>query len=248
VAFEEGRGFLQVATLLKGKSPRQRETPLKNNKALQNRTLKIISVLQKEYPGARTALGHENPFELLVATILSAQCTDARVNMVTPGLLRKYPSVQHFANAVPQELEEEIRSTGFYRNKTKNIIAASRSIVEKFHGEVPKTMEELLQLGGVGRKTANCVLGGGFGINEGIVVDTHVLRLSGRLELSKETDPVKVEADLMNLVPKKDWYDFSNYLINHGRAVCDARKPNCPACALKKFCPSAEGFMRKMKK
>jgi len=227
----------------KGKSSVSR-----NKKTLQTRTFKIIAALQKEYPEAKTALRHENPFELLVATILSAQCTDARVNMVTPGLFRKYPSVQHFASAIPKELEMDIRSTGFYRNKTKNIMAASKSIVEKFNGEVPKTMVELLQLGGVGRKTANCVLGGAYGMNEGIVVDTHVLRLSGRLGLSRQKDPVKVEADLMELVPKSEWYVFSNYLINHGRAVCDARKPNCPACTLKKLCPSAEGFMRKMKK
>jgi len=221
---------------------------LKNKKASQKRTEKIIAILEKQYPSAKTALRHENAFELLVATILSAQCTDARVNMVTPGLFKKYPSVQHFASAVPQELEQDIRSTGFYRNKTKNIIAASKSIVEEFQGEVPRTMEELLQLGGVGRKTANCVLGGAFGINLGIVVDTHVLRLSGRLGLSRQSDAVKVESDLMDIVPKNDWYNFSNYLINHGRAVCDARKPKCPECGLRKLCPSAEGFMRKMKK
>lgn len=221
---------------------------LKNKKASQKRTEKIIAILEKQYPSAKTALRHENAFELLVATILSAQCTDARVNMVTPGLFKKYPSVQHFASAVPQELEQDIRSTGFYRNKTKNIIAASKSIVEEFQGEVPRTMEELLQLGGVGRKTANCVLGGAFGINLGIVVDTHVLRLSGRLGLSRQSDAVKVESDLMDVVPKTDWYNFSNYLINHGRAVCDARKPKCPECGLRKLCPSAEGFMRKMKK
>lgn len=221
---------------------------LKNKKASQKRTEKIIAILEKQYPSAKTALRHENAFELLVATILSAQCTDARVNMVTPGLFKKYPSVQHFASAVPQELEQDIRSTGFYRNKTKNIIAASKSIVEEFQGDVPRTMEELLQLGGVGRKTANCVLGGAFGINLGIVVDTHVLRLSGRLGLSRQSDAVKVESDLMDIVPKNDWYNFSNYLINHGRAVCDARKPKCPECGLRKLCPSAEGFMRKMKK
>lgn len=227
---------------------KDKKSDSRNKKSLQSRTLKIIDALEKQYPDAKTALRHENPFELLVATILSAQCTDARVNMVTPGLFRKYPSVHHFASAVPKELENDIRSTGFYRNKTKNIMAASKSIVGEFHGEVPRTMEELLRLGGVGRKTANCVLGGAFGINEGIVVDTHVLRLSGRLGLSPQKDPVKVEADLMELVPKSEWYVFSNYLINHGRAACDARKPNCPECTLKKLCPSAEGFMRKMKK
>lgn len=215
----------------------------KNDKGA--RVGKIIGILRKDYPAAKTALQHRNPFELLVATILSAQCTDVRVNMVTPGLFKKYPTVQHFASANQAELEQDIRSTGFFRNKTKNIMAAAKSIVDEFHGEVPRTMEELLRLGGVGRKTANCVLGGAFGINEGVVVDTHVERLSGRLGLSKQTTAEKIEADLMKVVPKPDWYDFSNLIILHGRAICDARKPRCPECRLKRICPSAEGFVRK---
>ncbi len=214
----------------------------------KDRTKELLRRLKKSYPQARTALQHQNAFQLLVATILSAQCTDARVNMVTPGLFAKYPSVHDFAGAVKEELEEDIRSTGFYRNKARNILSAAKSIVSEFNGEVPRTMEDLLKLGGVGRKTANCVLGGAFGINEGIVVDTHVLRLSERLGLSKQRDPVKVEKDLMEIVPRKEWYDFSNYLIHHGRAVCNARKPQCPDCKLLNKCPSAEKFMRKGKK
>ena len=209
------------------------------------RTRRIIKALRKKYPGATTALEHRDPFQLLVATILSAQCTDVRVNMVTPGLFRKYPGPSAFASAPQLELEQDIRSTGFYRNKAKNIIAASRSIVQEFGGEVPKTMDELLQLGGVGRKTANCVLGGAYGINVGVVVDTHVERLSQRLGLSGQKDAMKIEADLMERVPKKDWYDFSNLLIQHGRNVCSARKPACPECSLREICPSAESLMKK---
>ncbi|MEX2117607.1 MAG: endonuclease III [Bacteroidota bacterium] len=212
---------------------------------LKSRAKRIIARLGDRFPTAKSALVHENPFQLLVSTILSAQCTDARVNMVTPGLFKKFPSPAHFASVEQKELEVEIRSTGFFRNKAKNIIAASKSIMEKFGGEVPRTMEELLQLGGVGRKTANCVLGGAFGINVGVVVDTHVERLSQRLGLSKERTAEKIERDLMEVVPRDSWYDFSNLLILHGREVCNARKPNCPACDLKRFCPSAEGFLRK---
>ncbi len=212
------------------------------------RTKKMIDRLRAKYPSAKTALVHENAFQLLVSTILSAQCTDARVNMVTPGLFRKYPAAAHFAAVDQKELEVEIRSTGFFRNKAKNIIAASKSIMEKFGGEVPRTMEELLQLGGVGRKTANCIRGGAFGINEGIVVDTHVERLSQRLGLTKERTAEKIERDLMEVVPRDSWYDFSNLLILHGREVCNARKPNCPSCDLKRLCPSAEGFLRKFYK
>lgn len=208
----------------------------------------IVSKLRRAYPNARTALRYHDAFQLLVATILSAQCTDARVNIVTPGLFKKYPTAKHFAAATPSELETEIRSTGFFRNKTRSIIAAAKSVVDQFHGEVPRTMEELLTLGGVGRKTANCVLGGAFGTNEGIVVDTHVLRLSKRLGLSGQKDPVKVEGDLMEIVPKNEWYSFSNYMINHGRAVCDARNPRCPDCVLRNLCPSAEGFIRNVRK
>ncbi|MEP0822082.1 MAG: endonuclease III [Ignavibacterium sp.] len=212
---------------------------------LKRRVRTIIARLRQVYPSAKTALHFENPFQLLVSTILSAQCTDARVNMVTPGLFRKLPTPGHFASVDQKELEQEIRSTGFFRNKARNIIAASKSIVENFGGEVPRTMEELLQLGGVGRKTANCVLGGAFGINEGIVVDTHVERLSQRLGLTKQKTAEKIERDLMEIVPRDDWYDFSNLLILHGRKTCIARKPLCPECTIRRQCPSAEGFMKK---
>lgn len=221
----------------------------KTSKApLKARAQKVIARLRERYPAAKTALMHENPFQLLVSTILSAQCTDARVNMVTPGLFKKLPTPAHFASVDQKELEVEIRSTGFFRNKAKNIIAASKSIVEKFGGEVPRTMGELVQLGGVGRKTANCVLGGAFGISEGVVVDTHVERLSQRLGFSKEKSAEKIEKDLMEVVPRESWYDFSNLIILHGREVCNARKPNCPSCELKRLCPSAEGFLRKFYK
>ncbi len=204
------------------------------------RTRKLIAQFKKLYPGARTALEFENPFQLLISTILSAQCTDARVNMVTPGLFSKYPHAKAFAEASPPEIEQEIRSTGFFRSKAKSIIGASKALVEKHGGEVPADMDALTGLPGVGRKTANCVLGGGFGIQSGIVVDTHVQRLAGRLGLSKETTPEKIEADLMELVPKKDWYLFSNLLILHGRAICNARKPDCAKCKVRTFCPSAD--------
>lgn len=215
-----------------------------SRKVLKVRVKRVIATLRKRYPTATTALIHENPFQLLVSTILSAQCTDARVNMVTPGLFRKFPTPAHFAAVDQKELEVEIRSTGFFRNKARNIIAASKSITEKYGGEVPRTMEELLQLGGVGRKTANCVLGGAFGINEGVVVDTHVERLSQRLGITKERTAEKIERDLMEAVSRDSWYDFSNLLILHGREVCNARKPHCPTCDLKRLCPSAEGFLK----
>ncbi|MBI2618673.1 MAG: endonuclease III [Ignavibacteriales bacterium] len=215
-----------------------------NLKELRLRAKKIVARLRKGFPGAKTALRHQNPFQLLVATILSAQCTDARVNMVTPGLFAKYPTVGHFASLKQEELEEEIRSTGFFRNKARSIIAASKSITEQFGGAVPNTMEDLLKLGGVGRKTANCVLGGAFGINEGVVVDTHVERLSQRLGLTTQKSAEKIERDLMEIIPQSDWYELSNLLILHGRKVCSARKPRCPECSLKRLCPSADSFMR----
>jgi endonuclease-3 len=198
---------------------------------------KIIAGLQKAYPDAHCELNHTNPLELLIATILSAQCTDKRVNMVTPQLFKKYPTAQDFANARLPELEEEIKSTGFYRNKAKSITKAARNIVEKHGGKVPNTMEELIALGGVGRKTANVVLGNAFNINTGIVVDTHVARLSQRLGLTKETDPVKIELALMNLVPQDQWTLFSHWLIWHGRRRCFARSPDCPNCEIRSVCP-----------
>lgn len=212
---------------------------------LKRRTLRIIELLRKEYPAPKTALHFSNPLQLLVSTMLSAQCTDVRVNIVTKDLFKKYRTARDYAEANQKEFENEIRSTGFYRNKAKNIIACARKLVAEYGGKVPSTMEELLKLPGVGRKTANCVLGGAFGINAGVVVDTHVERLSQRLGLTKEKTAEKIEQDLIKIVPQNNWYDFSNMLIHHGRKVCNARKPNCPACSLKKLCPSAKSFMTK---
>src|SRR5512136_205855 len=202
----------------------------------------IIRQLRKHYPHARTALEFANPLQILVATILAAQSTDKLVNTVTPDLFRKYPTAEAFARADRAELEKEIHSTGFFRNKTKAIIGAARRIVEAYGGAVPDTMAELVTLPGVARKTANIVLASGYGKAEGIAVDTHCLRLSQRLGLSKFDDPVKVERDLMALVPGADWLDFDFLLVEHGRAVCQARKPKCPECFLRKLCPSAVKF------
>ena len=202
------------------------------------RTAEIIKRLRKAYPAAHCALNHTNAFELLIATILSAQCTDERVNIVTSTLFRKYRGPQDFVAASQEELEKDIRSTGFFRNKAKNIRAASQRILDEFRGEVPKTMDELLTLGGVARKTANVVMGNAFGIASGVVVDTHVSRLSQRLGLTKEKTPEKIELDLQAVVPKKHWVMFSHWLIFHGRQVCHARKPKCTACVLADQCPS----------
>ncbi|MBD3426011.1 MAG: endonuclease III [Candidatus Omnitrophica bacterium] len=201
---------------------------------------KIYRILQKIYPKATTALIHKDPFQLLVATILSAQCTDVRVNMVTKGLFKKYRDPGDFAQADSKALEDQIKSTGFYKNKAKNIIAASKMIIRQFGGRVPQAMEELVQLPGVARKTANIVLFHGFNKNEGIAVDTHVKRLSGRLHLSGHTYPVKIEKDLMELFPRDEWGLLTNLFIAHGRKVCSARKPSCQECALNKLCPSAK--------
>jgi endonuclease III len=195
-----------------------------------------IRILQRLYPGARCSLDYQTPFQLLVATILSAQCTDERVNMVTPELFRRYPTPRDVAEAEPAEIEELIRSTGFFRSKTKSLQACSRDLVEKHGGAVPRSLEELTPLRGVGRKTANVVLGNAYGI-PGVVVDTHVTRLSRRMGLTRQGDPVKIEHDLMEKVPRKDWTLFSHLLIHHGRAVCQARKPRCPDCALARVCP-----------
>jgi endonuclease-3 len=210
----------------------------------KRRTRRIINLLKKEYPTPKTALHYANPLQLLVSTILSAQCTDRRVNEVTKELFKKYRTAQDYANARQRELEQEIRSTGFYKNKAKNLIGCGRMLVAKHGGNVPASMEELIQLPGVGRKTANCVLGGAFGINAGVVVDTHVERLSQRLGLTRQTTAEKIEEDLMQLVPQQQWYDFSNMLIWHGRRVCTARKPQCPTCSLNNECPSADMFVR----
>ena len=205
---------------------------------------KILAQLKKDYPDSSIALDYSNPLQLLIATILSAQCTDARVNMVTPSLFKKYKSASDFANANQAELEQEIRSTGFFRNKTKSIMTCCRALVEKHKGQVPRSMEELIELGGVGRKTANCVLGEAYGINSGVIVDTHVRRVSQRLGLTKEEDPEKIEEDLMKLLPQDEWYKFSSTIILFGRNVCDARKPDCQNCTLYKLCPSGEELMK----
>jgi endonuclease-3 len=204
------------------------------------RTGKILARLKEEYPEAQTALDHRDPLQLLVATILSAQCTDKRVNMVTPDLFRRYPTAQSYGDAELPELEEMIRSTGFFRNKAKSLKALGQALGETHDGEVPQTMAELTKLPGVGRKTANVVLGNAFGIDEGVVVDTHVGRLSRKLALSEETKADKVERELMELVPKSDWTLWAHLLIYHGRAVCKARKPACGDCVLVDLCPSAE--------
>ncbi|MGB6978936.1 MAG: endonuclease III [Candidatus Acidiferrales bacterium] len=200
----------------------------------------ILQGLDEAYPDAVCELGHENPFQLLISTILSAQCTDVRVNQVTATLYQKYRSPKDFAYANPSELEQEIRPTGFFRNKTKSIMGASRKIVEEFGGDVPKTMDALLTLHGVARKTANVVLGSAFGIPAGVVVDTHVQRLSERLDLTKNTDPKKIEQDLMAVIPRDRWILFSHQLIWHGRRVCNARKPKCLECNLEKLCYSKD--------
>ncbi|HUB87397.1 MAG TPA: endonuclease III [Verrucomicrobiae bacterium] len=209
----------------------------KNAAGKIKRAREIISALKRTYPTAHCELVHENPLELLVATILSAQCTDKRVNIVTEKLFKKYCSAKDFAAAEISELENDIRSTGFYKNKARNIKAACAAIVEKHGGIVPQTMDELLQLGGVGRKTANVVLGNAFGINVGVVVDTHVARLSHRFGLTNQKTPEKIEQDLMRLVPQKDWTLFSHWLIWHGRRRCFARKPDCVNCEIQKLCP-----------
>jgi endonuclease-3 len=188
------------------------------------------------YPGATCALHHTNPWELLVATILSAQCTDKRVNEVTPGLFRKYPTVQDFAAASQEELAQQIRSTGFFNNKAKNIIGAARKILADFGGEVPRDIHQLLTVPGAARKTANVVLGTAFGIPSGVVVDTHVQRIARRLDLTQETDPVKIERDLMKILPREKWISFSHQIIHHGRGPCTARNPKCSECGLADLC------------
>jgi endonuclease-3 len=204
------------------------------------RVRQIIAELDQLYPGATCALTHRSAWELLVATILSAQCTDVRVNMVTPVLFEKYPTVEDFAALAPEQLEPDIRSTGFFRNKSKSVVGAARKVVADFGGRVPETMEELLTLPGVARKTANVVLGTWFKKNEGVVVDTHVTRISRRLELTKQEDAKKIEEDLMRIIPRERWTDFSHEVIWHGRKLCVARGPKCADCALEKLCHAAD--------
>jgi len=203
------------------------------------RASELVKRLRREFPEARTALAHEEPFQLLVATILSAQCTDQRVNMVTPALFRKYPGPENFSRADIRDIEEMIRSTGFFHAKAKSIKGCCTALVRDHGGKVPRDIDELVKLPGVGRKTANVVLGSAFGIAAGVVVDTHVKRLAGRLGLTRQENPEKIEQDLVKIVPKADWIVFSHLLIWHGRKTCAARKPQCPACVLSDICPSA---------
>jgi endonuclease-3 len=202
----------------------------------QARLKRIMDELDKLFPNATCALKHKNAWELLVATILSAQCTDERVNQVTPRLFQKYPTIEDFANASQEELAQDIRSTGFFNNKAKALIGAAKKIRDSFHGKVPRTMEELLEVPGVARKTANVVLGTAYGVASGIVVDTHVQRIARRLDLTKNTDPVKIEQDLMKIVPPEKWILFSHQLIHFGRQICVARKPKCAECPLDPLC------------
>jgi len=202
----------------------------------KERVAEILRRLDQMYPAATCALHHHNPWELLVATILSAQCTDKRVNEVTPGLFAKYPTPQDFAAVRPEVLANDIRSTGFFNNKSKSIVGAAKKVVSEFGGQVPRTIEEMLTIPGAARKTANVVLGTAYGIASGVVVDTHVQRISARLDLTKQTDPVKIEQDLMKIVPREKWILFSHQVILHGRALCVARSPKCAECALNSIC------------
>ncbi len=206
------------------------------------RALKVIELLEKEHPDAKIALRYSNPLELLVATILSAQATDEQINKITPKLFQKYKTAEEFANADLLELEQEIRSSGFYRNKARNIKNCCKMLVEKYNSKVPRTMDELLELPGVARKTANIVLSNAFGVVAGVAVDTHVRRLAQRLGLTETDDPAKIEVDLMQLVPKDKWARITDLLIFHGRRICIARKPKCDVCVLNKICPSAFTF------
>ena len=207
---------------------------------IKARAAEVNSRLRQAYPDARIELDFNNAFELLIATILAAQSTDARVNIVTKSLFRKYPDARAFADADLVEMETAVKQTGFFRNKAKAVINCSKALVERHGGQVPRTMEELVELPGVGRKTANVILGNAHGTNAGVIVDTHVTRLSGRLGFTKHADPVDIEQDLMKLVPRDEWTRFANRLILHGRRVCIARKPDCPNCVLNDICPSAE--------
>jgi endonuclease-3 len=206
---------------------------------LKKRTRDVIRRLKRAYPGAKCSLNHSNPFELLVATILSAQCTDERVNIVTADLFRKYRKPEDYLKVTPRELEKDIQSTGFFRNKTKSIQGTSKLLTEQYHGEVPHTMDELLELPGVARKTANVVLGNAFDIKAGVVVDTHVTRLSHRLAFTQQKTAEKIEQDLIPIVPKKDWVIFPHLMIYHGRKICKARNPLCEECQIEKLCPSS---------
>ncbi len=216
-----------------------RKTSDSTGQELKDRVREIIRRLKREYPDAKCSLNHSSAFELLIATILSAQCTDERVNIVTADLFRKYQKPEDYLRVAPRELEKDIRSTGFFRNKTRSIQGTSKMLTESYGGQVPATIEELLELPGVARKTANVVLGNAFGVKSGIVVDTHVTRLSRRLGLTSEKQAEKLERDLVQIVPKRDWVIFSHLLIAHGRKVCRARNPACDVCVIEKLCPSS---------
>jgi endonuclease III len=233
----------RVAAKPKAQKPVRKAKAAKAGRAAgtdPKRVAAILAGLDEAYPGATCELKHENPFQLLVSTILSAQCTDVRVNQVAQTLYRKYPDPKAFAYATPSELQQEIRPTGFFRNKTKSVMGASKAILEKFGGEVPRTMDEILTLPGVARKTGNVVLGTAYGITSGVVVDTHVLRLSSRLDLTRNEDPKKVEQDLMEIIPREKWIQFSHQIIWHGRRVCHARNPKCAGCNLESLCYSKD--------
>ena len=230
-------------TAQKSASPSKSTRGRESKRALRARVEQIIALLRATYPEAECALVHRNAWELLVSTILSAQCTDKRVNMVTPALFARFPTVEAFASASREDLETAIRSTGFFRNKAKNIQGAAHVMLEKFGGAVPESMAELLELPGVARKTANVVLGVAFQVADGVVVDTHVSRLSQRMKLTREKDPTKIERDLMQVVPQADWIDIGHLLIHHGRALCTARKPACSECPLQDICPSAAIYL-----
>jgi endonuclease-3 len=233
----------QKKKMQKSAKPKAKKTatePAAGVKTDPKRVAAILKRLDEAYPNAVCELNHENAFQLLIATILSAQCTDVRVNIVTATLFKKYPTPEAFAHANPSELEQDIRSTGFYRNKTKSIIGAGKALVERFGGQVPRTMEEMLTIPGAARKTSNVVLGTAYGIASGIVVDTHVQRLSNRLDLTRNEDPKKIEQDLMQIIPQERWISFSHQLIWHGRRVCHARNPKCVACNLESLCTSKD--------
>ena len=222
------------------RTPQQKIGAVQTSGIDARRVSAILAKLDEAYPNATCELKHHNAFELLISTILSAQCTDVCVNQVTQDLYKKYRGPKDFAYAIPSELEQELRPTGFFRNKTKSVMGASKELLERFHGEVPRTMEEMLTLPGVARKTANVVLGTAYGIPSGVVVDTHVQRLSRRLDLTRNEEPKKIEQDLMKIIPKEKWIQFSHQLIWHGRRVCVARRPKCAICNMEKICYSKD--------
>lgn len=230
----------QAATRKPLKKAKPTAAKTKYDPVARERIKAILQLLDQTYPGATCALTHKSAWELLVATILSAQCTDVRVNMVTPVLFRKYPTPQHFAALKPEELEPDIRSTGFFRNKSKSLVGSAKKLVEEFNGKVPEEMETLLTMPGVARKTANVVLGTWFRKAVGVVVDTHVHRISRRLELTRSDNPKDIEQDLMRVIPQERWIDFSHLIIHHGRALCVARKPKCAQCPLEGLCHAAD--------